>query len=370
MVKSKLIGVLYRNVLKRGLFLFDPERVHDWFTWGGSKLGQNKIARWLTRTAFDYKNPMLHQEVAGIRFENPVGLSAGFDKDGHFTQILPDVGFGFMQLGSVTAMPYGGNPKPRLYRLKKTGGLIVYYGLKNDGVKAIIARLKGVKQRFPISFSVAKTNCDATANTDAGIADYCDALRALEKTKLADYYTINVSCPNTFGGEPFTDAKRLDKLLTAIGKLKIKKPIFLKMPINKEWKGFKGLLEIAVKHKITGVIIGNLQKDYKDKSIKDTIPAHLKGGISGKPCVKLSNSLITKTYKDYGDELVIVGVGGIFDAQDAYDKICRGASLVQLITGMIFQGPQLIGEINEGLVKLLKKDGFSNISEAVGSRAK
>lgn len=368
-VKSKSIKLYYQNIVKPILFRQDPEDVHDHFTKMGHLLGKFKFTQWITRLAFDYKNPALKQEIAGITFENPVGLSAGFDKDGHFTQILPDVGFGFMQIGSVTANSYGGNPKPRLYRLKKSQALIVYYGLKNDGVKAIIKRLLPLKQRFPLSFSVAKTNCDETADTDAGIKDYCESLKALEKTKLAQLYTINVSCPNTFGGEPFTDPARLEKLLTAIDALKIKKPIFLKMPINAAWKEFDALLQVAIAHGISGVVIGNLQKNYDDPAIKEAIPSHLKGGISGKPCEKLCNNLISKTYKKYGDKLIIVGVGGIFSAKDAYKKIKLGSSLVQLITGMIFEGPQLIGEINRELTTLLEKDGYTNISEAIGADA-
>lgn len=366
-VKAAVFGILYRNVLKRVFFLQDPEKVHDQFTWGARKFGSYKFVQWLTRMAFDYKDPILKQTVEGIEFEAPVGLSAGFDKDGHFTQILPDVGFGFMQIGSVTAEAYPGNPAPRLYRLKKSKALVVYYGLKNEGVKAIISRLKKQAKRFPYSISVAKTNCDATANSEAGIKDYVASLKALEQTDLADFYTINVSCPNAFGGEPFTDVPRLSRLLAAISELKIKKPIFIKMPINLPWKEFRQLLEVAVEYKINGVVIGNLQKNHNDSTIKDVIPAHVKGGISGKPTQDLCDRLISKTYKDYGDKLTIIGVGGIFSAEDAWQKIRKGATLVQLITGMIFEGPQLIGQINCGLAERLKKEGFHSISEAVGS---
>lgn len=370
MLKSKLIGAYYRNIMKPILFLQDPEKVHDRFSALGNRLGRYSLTQYLTRKLFNYEHPALKQKVSGITFKNPVGLSAGFDKDAKLTQILPDVGFSFMQIGSVTAKPYGGNPKPRLIRLKKSRALVVYYGLKNIGIHAILKNMKLLKKRFPLSFSVAKTNCDATAETNDGIKDYCESLKAIEKAKAADFYTINISCPNTFGGEPFTDAARLTKLLSAIKKLKLSKPIYLKMPINTEWKEFKGLCDVALAHGIEGLIIGNLQKDKKDKSIIDPISPETKGGISGKPTEKRCNSLISKTYKEYGDKFVIVGVGGIFSADDAYEKIRRGATLVQLITGMIFQGPQLIGEINEGLVKRLKKDGFKNISEAVGSAHK
>ncbi len=366
-LKFLIISVLYRRLLKPILFLQDPEKVHDKFTKVGVFLGRFKCTKWIIRIFLNYRHPILKQRLAGIDFQTPIGLSAGFDKNGHLTQILPDLGFGFMQIGSITAKPYAGNPKPRLYRLKKSRALIVYYGLKNDGVKEIIKRLSKNKKTFPQSISVAKTNCKETADTQAGIKDYITSLKALEKSHVADFYTINISCPNTFGGEPFTDPIRLNKLLNAIDKLKIKKPIFIKMPINKQWKEFKHLLDIAVKHNITGVVIGNLQKDHKDPAIFDMIPPNIKGGISGKPTQKLCDSLISKTYKAYGGKLIIIGAGGVFSTEDAWEKIRKGASLVQLITGMIFNGPALIAQINEGLARRLKKEGYSSIQDLVGS---
>ena len=139
------------------------------------------------------------------------------------------------------------------------------------------------------------------------------------------------------------------------------------MPINLPWKEFKPLCEVALKYKVDGVIIGNLNKNRQDPAIIDEIPKSVQGSISGKPTEKLSNELISKTYREYKKKLIIIGAGGIFSAEDAYEKIKRGSTLVQLITGMIYQGPQLIGEINRGLVKLLEKDGYKNISQAVGA---
>ena len=149
--------------------------------------------------------------------------------------------------------------------------------------------------------------------------------------------------------------------------LKPKKPVFLKMPINLPWVKFKALLDLAIKYKVAGVIIGNLNKNRQDPVIKDAIPSYIKGSVSGLPTQKLSNELIAKTYKTYGQKLVIIGVGGIFSAADAYAKIQRGATLVQLITGMIYEGPQLIGDINRGLVSLLHHDGYTHLSQAIGS---
>jgi len=350
----------------------DPEFVHDNFTRFGKLLGSSEYARKLTRASFYYKNSMLNQTIAGIKFSNPIGLSAGFDKDANLVSILPEVGFGYSQVGTVTYEAYEGNPKPRLYRLPKSKALVVYYGLKNIGVKKIAKKLKRLpkNKNFPISISVGKTNCKRTATVEAGIEDYYDCYKYLVEENIGDFYTINISCPNTFGGEPFTTPKELDMLLGQLRKVKNKKPMFLKMPIVLSWKEFEKLLKIAIKYKVDGVIIGNLNKDHKHSTIKDAIPNGIKGGISGRPTWKLSNDLIANTYKNYGDKLTIVGVGGIFNAQDAYEKIKLGSSLIQLITGMIYEGPQLIGEINEGLVELMERDGYSNISEAVGASVK
>jgi dihydroorotate dehydrogenase len=155
--------------------------------------------------------------------------------------------------------------------------------------------------------------------------------------------------------------------LSEVYKLKISKPVFVKMPINLPVNEFDDLLQICVKYKINGVIIGNLTKVRDLELIKEIIPEGIHGGISGKPTQKLSDDLIEYTYRKYKDQLVIIGVGGIFSAEDAYRKIKKGATLVQLITGMIYEGPQLIGSINNGLAELLKKDGYTNISEAIGA---
>lgn len=358
----------YENILKPLFFKRDPEFVHDRISNIGHVLGKFTVTRYLTRSILQYRNEALIQEVHGIRFENPVGLSAGFDKDANLLQILPDIGFGFQQVGSVTLGAYEGNPGKRLHRLPKSRGLVVYYGLKNLGVHKIIERIKGYGQlRFPISISIAKTNDASTAQVEDGINDYIETFKILEKEEVGDFYTINISCPNTFGGEPFTTPERLRLLMTEIDKLKSKKPVFIKMPIEPDWDKFDALLKEIVKHSVQGVIISNLLKDHGDESIVDEVPDHIKGGISGKPTQKIANELISQTYKNYGDKLTIIGVGGVFSAEDAYEKIKLGSTLVQLISGLVYEGPQVIGEINKGLVELLKEDGFTNISESIGS---
>ena len=253
-----------------------------------------------------------------------------------------------------------------MWRLPKSQGLVVYYGLKNDGCEAIAKRLRGKKFEIPIGISVAKTNNQATIETEAGIADYEKAFLAIRD--IADYITVNISCPNTFGGEPFTSPERLESLLSRLDKIETVKPIFVKMPADISTMELDTLIEVMTRHRVHGVIVSNLTKKRDRQEIdQDEIRNIDRGGISGKPTYCASNCLISHLFKTTGRRFVIVGVGGVFTAEDAYEKIRCGASLVQLITGMIFQGPQLIGEINRGLAKLLERDGLKNISEAVGA---
>ena len=367
-MKSDFFHWFYRYLLRPILFKIDPETIHDSFLSVGHFLGRFSLTRFITNLLFNYQNPTLIQTVAGITFQNPVGLSEGFDKDASLLQILPSVGFGFTQVGTITNKPYLGNPKPRLYRLPKSKGIVVYYGLKNLGADKILNKIKRLEQRdLPVGISVGKTNSPTTATPMTGIEDYYQCFKKVIRSRQGDFYTINISCPNTFGGEPFTTPETLDPLLKKLISLKPQKPVFLKMPINLPWKEFRFLLDIAVKYQVTGVIIGNLNKNRQDPAIKDAIPVYIKGSVSGLPTQKLSNELISLTYKHYSKKLVIIGVGGIFSAEDAYDKIKRGATLVQLITGMIYEGPQLIGDLNRSLVKLLKQDGYTHIHQAIGS---
>lgn len=364
-LRNKIIRFFYKNFCKPLFFKRDPEEVHDQMTSVGRILGSNFLTRKLTGALFRYSDSSLEQDILGIHFQNPVGLSAGFDKDALLTDIMPEVGFGFEEVGSITGEPCEGNPKPRLWRLKKSEALVVYYGLKNEGCERIAARLQTKKFNFPIGISIAKTNCAATAEAEAGIEDYFKAYRAF--ADIGDYYTVNISCPNAFGGQPFSDKIKLEALLLKLETAPANKPIFLKISPDLSEAELDDIISVSAGHNISGFICTNLSKKREaNKKILDAeVP--LKGGISGKVVEDLSNKFIADIYRKTGGKAVIVGVGGIFCAEDAYKKIRLGASLLQLITGMIFNGPQAISEINLGLVKLLRRDGFKNISEAVGA---
>jgi dihydroorotate dehydrogenase (fumarate) len=219
---------------------------------------------------------------------------------------------------------------------------------------------------MPLNISVVKTNSAMSRTDEMGAKEYTLCLKEVKKAGIGEIITINISCPNAYGGEPFTTPERLELLLGKVDKIGISKPIFIKMPSDKKWPEFRKLIDVALKHKVAGLTICNLQKD-RSVITEDVLNEEIKGNLSGKPVFEASNDLISKTYKYCGDKLTIIGVGGIFNAADAYQKIIRGASLVELITGMVFEGPMVIGQINAGLAKLIKENGYANISEAIGS---
>ncbi|QQS19786.1 quinone-dependent dihydroorotate dehydrogenase [Candidatus Saccharibacteria bacterium] len=367
---SALTARVYTVGVKPILFRRKPDIVHERMIKASRFVGKVAPLRWLTRLVYRHDDKRLSQNFYGTTFPNPVGLAAGLDKNAEMVAVLPAIGFGFGTIGSVTHQPCAGNPRPWFYRLPNHKSLVVNAGLANEGVEKIQKRLTKYKaalvRGFPLVVSVAKTNIPENCTDDEAIADYLGSLVKLKDEPRVGILEINISCPNAYGGEPFTDPKRLETLLSAVDTLKITKPIWVKMPINHSWPDFDALLKVVLKHNIQGVTIGNLSKE---RSIipSEELPNEVKGNLSGLPTQTLSDELIGQTYQSYGDRLTIIGVGGIFTAEDAYRKIRLGASLVELITGVIYEGPQLIGQINRQLANQLSKDGFSNISSAIGS---
>lgn len=368
---SKATKFGYGKLLKPVLFRSSPDKVHASMIRMARGVQRVPLVRDVLR-GWAYKNePYLAQNLFGIDFKNPVGLAAGLDKNADTVGVMQAVGFGFMTAGSVTAEACAGNPKPWFHRLPKTKSLVVYVGLANRGASNVAKRIDRypVKlfKHFPLVVSAAKTNSKEASTEAVAIADYCTTLTTMSRLKAVKMLEVNISCPNTYGGEPFTTVERLEKLLTAVDKLKLAKPVIVKMPISLAWSETSRLLDVIVKHNIQAVAIGNLLKDRSKANLKDNLPDSVKGNLSGLPTQAISNDLIRKTYRKYGQKLVIIGIGGIFSADDAYAKIRAGASLVALVTGLIFEGPQLVGDINRGLVKRLRADGFTNVVEAVGA---
>lgn len=355
-MRNIVIHLAYVYILKPILFCIDPEKIHDQMVRVGVFLGSTALGKFLTRLAFGYSHPSLRQEIAGIVFENPVGLAAGFDKNAKLTNILSEVGFGFMEVGSITGEPGAGNARPRLWRHPEQKNLRVHYGLNNDGAQKISERLAGKKFALPMGVSMAKTNSPATVDASAAIQDYLKVYRAFKN--IGAYHTINISCPNAFGGQPFTEPERLEALLTAIDQERNSQPVFLKLSPDLTEDQLAQIAGIADRHRVNGLICSNLTKQHNLGE----------GGLSGKGVADLSLRQIKYLRKKFGARFVLIACGGIFSAEDAYARIRAGASLVQLIAGMIFEGPQVISEINRGLTQRLKRDGWSNIAQAVGTR--
>ncbi len=367
---SSVSNTLYKHVVKPILFRVKPDTVHEYMVSSGSLIQRFPGFMWIVSKFFAYKNDCLEIKKFGLVFANPVGLSAGLDKDAKLPPTMKAIGFGFVECGSVTFAQYDGNPQPWYTRLPKSKSIIVNSGLRSEGVQSVIARANTYKKElftdFPLNISVAKTNSKQASTCESGIEDYISTLKLWEEKGNAQMYTINISCPNTYGGEPYTTVESLEKLLGAIDKLKIKKPVFIKMPIDKPWNEFKRLLAVCDKHNVQGITLGNLYKDRSTVKLDEDYDSSVKGNFSGKPCWEISNDLLERAYAEYHDRFVFSGVGGVFSAEDAYTKIKLGATFVQLVTGLIFEGPAVIGRINKELSELLNSEGYSHISEAVG----
>lgn len=364
-LRNAVTRALYRRVARPVFFRQDPETTHDRMKRLGAFLGRHRLTRELTWACFGYTHPSLTRTVAGIRFANPIGLAAGFDKNGQLTQIMPSVGFGFMEVGSVTGRPCPGNPKPRLWRLPKSRALVVHLGLNSDGSEVVRTRLLRLPKRFPLGVSIAKTNDTQTDNLEAGIADYAKA--ADDVRSLADYVTINISCPNTMGGEPFSDPANLTKLLQQLNVRSWGKPAFMKLPVDLPFSRIDAVLDVALAHGVTGFICSNLTK-RRDVPALANVSIPPKGGISGKVVEPLANAQLRHVFRHVGKDVPLIGVGGVFTAEDAYRKIRLGASLIQVVTGLVYQGPSMVSDVTSGLVGFLKRDKIT-LEQAVGADA-
>ncbi|CAN5352517.1 quinone-dependent dihydroorotate dehydrogenase [soil metagenome] len=337
------------KVIRPILFKFDSEFIHDVMT----KIGEfSERFTWLVRILFDYKNDNLKKEVLGIKFENPIGLSAGFDYDGHLAKVMKYVGFGFNTIGTVTYTSYEGNAKPRLGRLPKSQSLLVNKGFKSEGAVAIAKRLdKKNLKNHTIGISIG--------DRSGSIDDIIKTFQIFAKKSYVKYFELNISCPNIPATDAFTNPINFTKLVRKIKTLKLKQTIFVKMPndlpAGRQELAFKKsdeLVNIAIKNGIKGFIFSNLVKDRTNKAFdKNEIKKFkdFKGNFSGKPTFENSNKLIKHTRKKFGNKIAIIGTGGIFNATDTKIKLDAGADLVQLITGLIYEGPQLIGKINKEL---------------------
>lgn len=375
-LRNFTLWILFRAA-RPFIFLMEPENAHYAFKRVGVFLGSNPITRGFSSLMWDYNHKSLNIEVDGIEYRNPVGLSAGFDKDGELTKIYPSMGFGLAELGSFTGEVCPGNPGRRLFRMVKSRAIVVWYGLNNQGSEKIASRLAKVDfGRLRVGINAAKSNVTPEFELQESIRDYLKTMTLFKD--VGDYFTINISCPNTQDGEPFVDEHNLDALLSAVTqhiRPITDKPIYVKLAADISIAEIDIIVDGCVKHNMDGFVLTNLAKPSHNTehlpeeypTVKGLLPAG-KGAMSGLPLQRISTDVIRHVYRRTRGTKTLIGVGGVFTAKDAYEKITSGASLLHMITTMIFDGPQNLSEINRGLVQLMKKDGFTSLQQAVGSR--
>ena len=335
---------MYKLLIRPLLFLFDPEKVHH-FTFSLIRF-LNKIGFGpIFKNLYEVNNPKLEREVFGLKFKNPVGLAAGFDKDAKLYQELSNLGFGFIEIGTLTPKPQDGNPKKRLFRLKTDSAIINRMGFNNGGVEEAVLRLKKNKGVL-IGGNIGKNK--VTPNENA-VDDYKICFESL--FPYVDYFVVNVSSPNTPNLRELQDKEPLTKLLQTLQNLNnerpTQKPILLKIAPDLTDEQLLDIIDIVKETKIAGVIATNTTISREGLQSENKVEV---GGLSGKPLTKRSTEVIRFLSEKSNKAFPIIGVGGIHSAQDALEKLEAGASLVQLYTGFIYEGPQLIKEINKALL--------------------
>ena len=364
---------LYTTLLRPLLFRLDAEQAHHLTVEACHRLGAVPGAAAMSRAVFEAPETSLRTEVAGLSFANPLGLAAGWDKSGRALRMTECLGFGFSEIGSVSARPSMGNPKPRLFRLPTDRAIIVNYGLPNDGAEVVAQRLAAHRPQHPLGVNIVKTNDgpDAPpASDDEILSDYERSVSLLHPH--AGYLSLNLSCPNAKGGKDFfAQPGTITRLLERLAPMNITCPVFLKIaPRDDPAEHKRVLMECDAFAFIKGFCF-NLAPG-KPETLEFTTAhetfAHQPGAVAGKPVEALINRCIAGIYTRMDRQRYsIIGTGGVFTAEDAFRKIRLGASLVQLYTALIYEGPAVVKTITLGLARLLEHDGFSSIAAAIGS---
>ena len=335
------------------LFAVDPERAHRIVLTALDAAAKAGLAQLAT--------PRLSAApvaAMGLAFPNRVGLAAGLDKNGAHLAGLATLGFGFLEAGTVTPRAQPGNPRPRLFRLTEDRAVINRMGFNNEGQPAAFERL----QRRRRMHGVVGVNVGANKDSADRIADYVAGVRAMDA--VADYLTINISSPNTPGLRGLQDEGALDDLLAAVAEVRSRKPIFLKVAPDFDEADPQRIVKAAVDHGIDGLIVANTTVSRPPLKSRHAGEA---GGLSGAPLKALALDALRKFRSASGGAIPLIGVGGIADADDAWERIRAGASLVQLYSAMVFEGPGIAKRIARGLAERLAREGFANIAEAVGT---
>ena len=343
------------SILRPFLFNIDPETAHDLAI---KSLKFNP----LPRKMFEVKDEqMLKVQLLGKNFPNPIGLAAGFDKSAEAYNSLLRLGFGFVEVGTVTPLKQFGNPKPRIFRLKDDYALINRLGFNNDGIEIIKNRIKsdGKKGILGVNIGPNKETKDQKNDFCLGLKNFFD---------IADYITVNISSPNTEGLRDFHDQEKLKDLMLALNKIKKNNktdiPLLLKISPDIEDHHISEIVDVATKNDISAIILTNTTDGHRGKLVSDTKKEE--GGLSGEPLQQISTNMIKKFYKQLNGKIPIIGVGGINSGKSAYEKIIAGASLLQLYTSFVYRGPSVAKNIKKELIQILKAEGINNIKDAVG----
>ena len=367
---------LYRRCVRPILFRFDPEWIHSATLRASGVLGRARAGRAAIEALYGFEHPRLRTRVAGIDFPNPLGLPAGFDKNGIATQALAALGFGSVDIGSISALPSAGNPvRPRLFRLPMDEGVMVYYGVPNEGAQAVARRLAGatggeasVRRPVPLGVSLVETNTGIQAGLEHVITEMVQAARPF--LAIADYLVLNLNCPNSSGGvSHFDDPAKLRQLLQAFRGIAGLGPVFLRITPPRDPALIDALLVAIdpfsfVKALAFYTFPADLQARLRTPKAQ---LQRMRGSFSGPPNRDAAEGAIRQWYPRIDrSRLALIGVGGVSSAQDAYRSIRLGASLVQIYTALIYCGPGVVKEIKQGLARLLERDGFTSVAEAVG----
>jgi len=351
----------YRTVLRPALFSLSAETAHE-IGIRALRLGLPSFIQNSHSLAFDRE--ILGIERFGLKFANPIGIAAGFDKNGVVVNQLASLGFGFVEVGTVTYKPQPGNPKPRMFRLPKDNALINRLGFNNEGAVAVAERLKKLDRRCIVGVNIGR-NKDVP-NEEAK-ENY---LRCFEIVHgVADYVAVNVSSPNTPNLRELQRADGLEELVSSLKRRNVElgeKPLLVKIAPDLTEGEIETIVDIALRFEVSGIIATNttiLRKGLKSEGFEQIG----NGGLSGMPLAKRSNEVISTIFRHSKGAVPIIGVGGVFTAEDAFAKIAAGASLIQAYTGFVYGGPSFARDVNVGLTSILKERGFLTIDEAVGS---
>jgi dihydroorotate dehydrogenase len=349
---------VYSSLARPLLFRGDPERVHDATVRAAELAGRSRLACRAVAARRPAADPRLAVEVAGLRMRSPIGLAAGFDKSARAVPFLAALGFGHVEVGSISADPSAGNPRPRLFRLPAERAVVVHYGVPNDGAARAAARLARPRPAVPVGANVVSTNRGHDESDDAVLADYVTSVRTLQD--VADYVVLNLSCPNTRDGRGFfADRGRLRELLSRLATLGVRRPLFVKVAPGGD---VESLLAAVAGHGFVSGFSVNLPPGKPAGLEHVSAP----GAVSGAPAAPAALRAVAEL-RGAAAGYAIFGSGGVFTAADAYAMIRAGADLVQLYTALLYEGPAVVGRITSGLADLLERDGHAGVASAVGT---